>query len=130
MAMTIGEVARRAGVAPTTLRYYEQIGLLTATQRVGGQRRYDESALSRLEVIRMCKIAGFSLEEIAVLFADDEPGRPASRALAQAKLAEIDSQMALLARAREVVEWGMACTCPSIDACTCGIHRPAAHIAN
>ena len=130
MAMMIGEVARRSGVAATTLRYYEQIGLLRAADRVGGQRRYDESALARLEVIRMCKIAGFALEEIAVLFADDEPGRPASRALAEAKLAEIDSQMALLAQARQVVEWGMACTCPSIDACTCGIHRPTAHIAN
>ena len=130
MAMTIGEVARRSGVAPTTLRYYEQIGLLRPARRVGGQRRYDETALSRLEVIRMCKVAGFSLEEIAALFADDAPGRPASRALAQAKLAEIDSQMALLAQARQVVEWGMACTCPSIDACTCGIHRPAAHVAN
>ena len=104
MAMTIGR-SRAGGVAPTTLRYYEQIGLLTATQRVGGQRRYDESALSRLEVIRMCRSPA-SLEEIAVLFADDEPGRPASRALAQAKLAEIDSQMALLAQARQVVEWG------------------------
>lgn len=126
MALTIGEVARRAGVAPTTLRYYEQIGLLAAPGRIGGQRRYDESALTRLEVIRVCKIAGFSLEEIAVLFGDDAPGRPASRALAEAKLIEIDSQMATLARAREVVEWGMACTCPSIDACTCGIHRSAA----
>ena len=129
MAMTIGEVARRSGVAPTTLRYYEQIGLLRAAHRVGGQRRYYESALSRLEVIRMCKIAGFTLDEIAVLFADDEPGRPASRALAEAKLTEIDTQMALLAQARQVVEWGMACTCPSIDACTCGIHGPASRVA-
>lgn len=127
MALTIGDVARRAGVAPTTLRYYEQIGLLIAPERVGGQRRYDESALSRLEVIRMCKIAGFALEEIAVLFADDAPGRPRSRALAGAKLAEIDTQMATLARARQIIEWGMACTCPSIDACTCGIHRAVPH---
>ena len=57
-----------------------------------------------------------------LLFADDAPGRPASRALAEAKLAEIDDQMASLARARAVIEWGMSCTCPSIDACTCGIH--------
>lgn len=57
-----------------------------------------------------------------MLFADDAPGRPVSRALAEAKLAEIDAQMASLARARAVIEWGMRCTCPSIDACTCGIH--------
>lgn len=120
--LTIGEVARQAGVAATTLRYYEQIGLVSAPARLGGQRRYDDSVLTRLEVIRLCKSAGFALEEIQLLFADDEPGRPASRALAEAKLAEIDAQMESLARARAVIEWGMRCTCPSIDACTCGIH--------
>lgn len=90
--------------------------------RRGGQRRYDDSILSRLEVIALCKSAGFSLDEIQLLFADDAPGRPASRALAEAKLAEIDAQLESLARARAVIEWGMRCTCPSIDACTCGIH--------
>ncbi|OCB37461.1 MerR family transcriptional regulator [Mycobacterium malmoense] len=120
--LTIGEVARRAGVAATTLRYYEQIGLLPTPGRLGGQRRYDDSVLARLEVIRLCKSAGFALEEIQLLFADDAPGRPASRALAQAKLAEIDAQLESLARARAVIEWGMRCTCPSIDSCTCGIH--------
>ncbi len=121
--LTIGEVAREAGVAATTLRYYEQIGLVPPADRLGGQRRYDESVLTRLEVIRLCKSAGFALDEIQLLFADDAPGRPASRALAESKLAEIDAQVAALARAREVIEWGMRCTCPSIDACTCGIHR-------
>lgn len=122
MSLTIGEVARESGVAATTLRYYEQIGLLPAPTRQGGQRRYDDAVLARLEVIRLCKSAGFALDEIQLLFADDAPGRPASRALAEAKLAEIDAQMAALARARDVIEWGMNCTCPSIDACTCGIH--------
>lgn len=120
--LTISEVARAAGVAATTLRYYEQIGLVAAPARRGGQRRYDESVLARLEVIRLCKSAGFALEEIQLLFADDAPGRPASRALAEAKLVEIDARMESLARARAVIEWGMRCTCPSIDACTCGIH--------
>lgn len=121
--LTIGEVARRAGVAQTTLRYYEQLGLLPAPGRVGGQRRYQESVLVRLKVIRLCKAAGFALDDIAVLMDDDTPGRPAARALAQAKLSEIDEQMTALARARAIIEWGMQCTCPSIDACTCGIHR-------
>lgn len=79
--------------------------------------------LVRLEVIRLCKAAGFALDDIAVLMDDDTPGRPAARALAQAKLSEIDEQMTALARARAIIEWGMQCTCPSIDACTCGIHR-------
>jgi len=123
MGLTIGVVARETGVAATTLRYYEKLGLLPAPARFGGQRRYDDSVLTRLEVIRLCKSAGFALEEIQLLFADDAPGRPVSRALAEAKLAEIDAQLASLAKARAVIEWGMRCTCPSIDACTCGIHR-------
>lgn len=121
-SLTIGEVARQTGTAATTLRYYEQIGLLPAPARLGGQRRYDHAILARLEVIALCKSAGFSLEEIQLLFADDAPGRPVSRALAEAKLGEIDARMASLARARSVIEWGMRCACPSIDACTCGIH--------
>lgn len=123
--LTISEVARRAEVAATTLRYYEQIGLVPAPARVGGQRRYDAAILARLEVIGLCKAAGFTLDEIQLLFADDVPGRPASRALAEAKLVEIDTQLASLARARAVIEWGMRCTCPSIDACTCGVHTGA-----
>ena len=122
--LTIGRVADATGIAATTLRYYEQIGLVPAPVRVGGQRRYDDSVLARLEVIGLCKSAGFTLDEIEVLFADDAPGRPASRALAEAKLAEIDARMESLARARAVIEWGMRCTCPSIDSCTCGIHPP------
>ncbi|MCV7344097.1 MerR family transcriptional regulator [Mycolicibacterium rhodesiae] len=121
-ALTIGDVARRTDVAATTLRYYEKIGLLPMPSRAGGQRRYDGAVLTRLEVIGLCKAAGFSLDEIAVLLRDDAPGRPASRALAEAKLADIDAQLATLARARGIIEWAMACTCPSIDTCTCGIH--------
>lgn len=120
--LTIGEVADRTGVAATTLRYYERIGLVPVPERMGGQRRYQESVLARLEVIGLCKSAGFALNEIQLLFADDAPGRPVSRALAEAKLAEIDAQMESLARARAVIGWGMRCTCPSIHACTCGIH--------
>lgn len=121
--LTIGDVARRTGVAQTTLRYYEQIGLIPAPDRVGGQRRYQESVLVRLEVVRLCKAAGFALDEINVLMGDASPGRPVARVLAEAKLTEIDTQMRSLAKAREIIEWGMRCTCPSIDACTCGIHR-------
>lgn len=121
--LTIGDVTQRTGVAQTALRYYEQVGLLPAPERVGGQRRYQESVLLRLEVIRLCKTAGFSLTEIGLLLKDDTPGRPVARELAQTKLAEIDAQLDALARARAIIEWGMRCTCPSIELCTCGIHH-------
>jgi DNA-binding transcriptional MerR regulator len=120
MHLSIGDVADRSGVAATTLRFYEDEGLLSAPDRVGGRRRYDDAVLTRLEVIGLCKTAGFSLEEIRVLLTDDAPGRPASRSLAKAKLSEIDAQMARLVHAREIIEWATNCPCPSIDACDCG----------
>jgi DNA-binding transcriptional MerR regulator len=119
--LSIGEVAERSGVAATTLRYYEDSGLLRTPARMGGRRRYDEAVLRRLEVIGLCKAAGFTLEEIRVLLADDDPGRPSSRGLAEAKLIDIDAQMATLRRAREIIEWAMNCPCSSVDACDCGI---------
>ena len=122
MNMSIGEVAQRSGVAATTLRFYEDEGLLRTPDRVGGRRRYAETVLTRLEVIGLCKAAGFSLDEIRVLLADDAPGRLASHALAETKLIDIDRQMATLRRAREIIEWAMTCECVSIDACDCGTH--------
>lgn len=121
--LSIGEVAHRTGVAQTTLRYYEQVGLLPAPDRVGGRRRYQESILTRLEVIRACKVAGFALHEITALLGDDAAGKPVARALAELKLAEIDAQMAALVRAKKVIQWGMSCECPTIGECTCGIHH-------
>lgn len=120
--LTIGEVAQLSGVPATTLRYYESVGLVSPPARVGGQRRYDTSVIARLEVIDLCKAAEFSLEEIRTLFADELPGRPTSRALAEAKLAQIDARLTTLAEARAIIAWGMQCTCPTIDDCTCGIH--------
>ena len=64
---TIGDIAREADVKPSTLRYYESIGLLHPPERKNGQRRYDSEALKRLSVIRMAKEAGFTLKEIRTL---------------------------------------------------------------
>lgn len=68
--LTISEVARQAGVRPSTLRYYESIGLLPNPPRVSGQRRYEASVLQRLEIIRTAQQAGFTLAELRVLFDD------------------------------------------------------------
>lgn len=68
--LTIGEVARQAGVRPSTLRYYESIGLIPEPVRISGQRRYDSGVLQRLEIIRTAQQAGFTLSELRVLFDD------------------------------------------------------------
>ena len=77
--ITIGEVARRAGLQTSAIRYYEKIGLLPKTQRVGGQRRYDTGVLNYLEVIDVAKRAGFRMDEIRHLFhgfGNGDPGIP------------------------------------------------------
>lgn len=119
MSFSIGLVAERSGVAATALRFYESEGLLSPPGRIGGRRRYDDGVFHRLEVIGLCKAAGFSLEEIRVLLDDDSPGRTASRSLAEAKLVDVDAQMATLVRAREIIECAMQCTCPSVESCAC-----------
>ena len=65
--LTIGELATRAGVRTSTLRYYEDEGLLVPAARVSGQRRYDPGAVEVLTVIRFCRALGFSLDEIRTL---------------------------------------------------------------
>jgi MerR family redox-sensitive transcriptional activator SoxR len=116
--MRIGEVARRAGVRVSLLRYYEDIGLLPAPARVGGQRRYDESVLRRLAVIDVAQRAGLSLDEIRELI--DHGNDPLSgrlRELAERRLADIE---ALMERAEKVRTWLRAatgCGCEAIDDC-------------
>ena len=78
--LPIGEVARRAGIRPSALRFYESIGLMPAPKRVNGRRRYDESTVQMLRVVQLAQRAGFTVAEIQTLphgFAPDTP--PADR---------------------------------------------------
>src|SRR5215208_4888106 len=116
--MRIGEVARRAGVRKSLLRYYEDVGLVQPLERVSGQRRYDESVLRRLAVIDVAQRAGLSLDEIRELLEHgNDPMSEQLRALAERRLPEID---ALIERAQRVREWLVAaqgCDCETIDEC-------------
>ena len=116
--MRIGEVARRAGVRVSLLRYYEDIGLLPEPDRVSGQRRYDPSVLRRLEVIDVAQRAGLALGEIRELLEHgDDPPSVRLRALAGRRLPEVD---ALIDRARQMRTWleaATGCGCRSIEAC-------------
>jgi MerR family redox-sensitive transcriptional activator SoxR len=116
--MRIGEVAEQAGVRTSLIRYYEQIGLLPAAERTGGQRRYDASVLRRLAVIDVAQRAGLSLDEIReVLEIGSDPLSEHLRGLAERHLAEVD---ALIARAQQVRAWlatATGCGCQTIDEC-------------
>jgi MerR family redox-sensitive transcriptional activator SoxR len=74
--LTITSVACKAGIRPSTLRYYEKIGLLPSARRVGGRRRYDFCTLKQLELIAYAKEAGFSLAQIHALQESASRGSP------------------------------------------------------
>lgn len=125
MTMTIGELARRAGVNPRTLRYYERIGLLTPAARTGaGYRLYTDRDTARLAFIRRAQTLGLSLAEIAAIIAVRDGGSAPCRhvrAVAEAKIAQIDTRIAelaslraeLAALARRAVAVEAACTAGS-----------------
>ena len=116
--MRIGEVAQRAGVRTSLLRYYEEIGLLPEAERVGGQRRYDETVLRRLTVIDVAQRAGMSLDEIWLLVHHgSEPMSEALRRLATRKLPEIDALIDRAQRVRVWLELATVCDCRTIDEC-------------
>src|SRR5687768_15671832 len=94
MEMSIGELARRAGLTASTIRYYEEVGLLPRSARTGGRRVFDEPTLDRLMVIAFAKEAGFTLREIRQLFdgfASDTRAGVRWQKLANGKLADLDA---------------------------------------
>ncbi len=116
--LRIGEVAERAGVNTSLIRYYERIGLLAEPERVSGQRRYDASVLRRLAVVDVAQRAGLSLDEIrGLLEIGSDPLSERLQDLAQRKLPEIE---ALIDRAERVRSWlttATGCDCVSVDEC-------------
>ena len=118
--MTIGEVARRAGVATSSIRYYESIGLLPQPERTHGQRRYDPEVLGRLGFIDVAQSAGFKLAEIRELIdgVDSAAGMGEQmRALSSRKLDEIEE---LLERTKAMKGWldvATACGCATPEEC-------------
>ena len=116
--MRIGQVAERAGVRVSLLRYYEEIGLLPEAERVSGQRRYDETVLRRLTVIDVAQRAGLSLDEIRELLEHGtDPMSERLRYLAARRLPEIDALIERAKRVRSWLESATDCGCESIDGC-------------
>ena len=118
--LTIGEVARRAGVATSSIRYYERIALLPKPERVGGQRRYGTDVLGKLGFIGVAQSAGFKLAEIKELIEGvDSPSGMGEqiRVLSTRKLDEVE---ALLERTKAMKGWlevAKECGCASPAEC-------------
>ena len=110
--LDIGEVARRAGVPASTLRYYEEKGLIASCGRRGLRRQYDPDVIERLALIALGRTAGFSLDEIARTFAAD--GQPdIDRKMLAAKADELESRISELTVLRDSLRHAAACPAPS-----------------
>ena len=119
--LSIGEVAERAGVAASALRYYERAGLIPKADRRGGKRVYGEDIFDRLALIRVAKGAGFTVAEIQTLlsgFARRTPPGQRWRKLAQRKLDELEARIAEVERMKRVLEAVTRCECPTLAGCS------------
>jgi MerR family redox-sensitive transcriptional activator SoxR len=105
--MTIGEVARRAGVATSAIRFYERRGLLAPDARVSGQRRYGPETLRRLVFVGMLQDAGLALDDIAGILA--APDVATWKAIARSRLETLDEEIESLQRARAYLGGALLC---------------------
>jgi DNA-binding transcriptional MerR regulator len=115
--LTIGELARRAGVTASALRYYEELGLLPAPARISGQRRYPESAARLVGAILLYSDAGFTLAEQKALMASRTSTPGEWSRLARRKVAELDEQIARAQAARDAISHGLGCPHEDITQC-------------
>ena len=118
--LSIGEVARRAGVRASALRFYEKERLLPKPIRSGGRRVYGESILERLAVIEFAKQSGFRLEEIRRLLQGSSASEPVSlrwQALVRDKLEELNVQQERIAAMRALLERAAKCRCLDVSEC-------------
>lgn len=115
-ALDITEVTKRTGVPASALRFYEEKGLIVSVGRRGLHRLFDPGVLERLGLIAMGRSAGFSLAEIARMFAPD--GRPRiKRRMLAAKAEELDRTIRKLIEMRDSLRHAAACPAPSHMEC-------------
>jgi MerR family transcriptional regulator, redox-sensitive transcriptional activator SoxR len=118
--LTIGELARRAGRRASSIRYYEDIGLLPEPVRVSGQRRYPAATARTLAAIAAAQRAGLSLQEIKAVFGA-VPGEHDAieefRRVAAAKLPQATAAIERATAARGWLEMAAACECPTLPEC-------------
>lgn len=114
--LDIGDVAHRSGLPASTLRYYEEKGLITSVGRRGLRRSFDPKVLERLALIALGQAAGFSLDEIAHMFAPD--GKPRiDRSQLAARADELDRTIRQLSAMRDGLRHAAVCKAPSHMEC-------------
>lgn len=119
--LTIGQLAERAGVATSAIRFYESRGLLASMRTAGNQRRYEQSTLRRVAFIRTAQRVGLSLEEIGAALATLPDGRVPTPAdwtrLSKAWRPRLDEQIERIERLRDQLDSCIGCGCLSLKTC-------------
>src|SRR5579859_6157137 len=119
--LTIGEVAQRAGLRTSAIRYYEDMEVLPQPERVyGGHRRYSARVFQQLAFIQLAQQAGFSMAEIQTLVSGFDENAPLGvrwRTLAEQKLAELEELIVKAQGMKRILETGIRCQCLNLDEC-------------
>jgi MerR family redox-sensitive transcriptional activator SoxR len=119
--LTIGEVAHRAGVATSTLRFYEAEGLIESERTAGNQRRYQRAELRRIALVRAAQSFGLTLSEIRLALASLPDGRTPTKGdwerLARVWRERVDQQIEALQRFRDEASSCIGCGCLSLRSC-------------
>ena len=119
-AMSIGEIGKMTGLAPSAIRYYEKAGLMPKPGRLSGQRRYGSESVGRLRIVQLARDAGFTIAETRIFLSGFTASeRPAARwrALAEKKLAQIEANIQRFAQMKDLLESSFRCECPRIEDC-------------
>lgn len=129
--LTIGELARRSGVAPSGLRYYESLGLIASQRTAGNQRRYARSMLRRVAFVRTASRVGLTLEQIRDALATLPEGRTPTKKdwsrLSRSWRPLLDERIAELERLRDKLDSCIGCGCLSLQRCS--LQNPGDHAA-
>jgi len=123
--LSISQVARQVGLRASAIRYYEDVGILTPARRISGQRRYDQTVLYRLAVVRRAQEAGFTLDEIRRLFFGFTQSTPVSerwKKIAERKMVELDAKIEQIQSMRALLKKLLGCCeCETVEKCGEGI---------
>ena len=128
--ISIGEIARRSGVAASALRYYEGLGLISSVRSAGGRRLYQRQTLRRLAFVRAAQNVGLSLNEIVEALATLPQGRTPTRAdwaaLSRTWRRRLDEQLEALTALRDGLTSCIGCGCLSLRRCALSNPRDVA----
>ncbi|AKK03108.1 redox-sensitive transcriptional activator SoxR [Corynebacterium epidermidicanis] len=132
MELSVGEVAQRAGVNPSAIRFYEAKGLITSHRNSGNQRRFDRSVLRRVSFILVAQRVGLSLGEIAAALetlphGEAAPTKADWQRLSEAWRPRLELQIEILRRLKDNLDGCIGCGCLSLD--SCALYNPDDELA-